>query len=394
MPKPVSFTPHKRQGRPGWWLNIPPKLSDTGKRQRLSFETKTLAKVEGQKRARSLQTTGHAAVLRADVAVAALEALAILEPYGATLVEAAKEFAAKREQQAKSIAFGEACDLYITRKRKKKYSDAYLNNFNYVRKRLPEDIENTLVCDLTKEQIELAAKAVGPTDDTFALGFRVLRAVLNWSVDKREWAEKHEASKIECDNPETAEVATIVTLGEAQAVVDSCRDWRGEKGGLDCSDCLPAFAIMLFAGIRPAELDRLEWSDVDFETENIRVPGSKSKTNTLRNVHIEANLMAWLSACGDSVGMVKPRNWKRKGQLVRRKAGIRGKHDILRHSYGSYWLAVHGDTATLQSYMGHKHVTTYLDHYHQAVKKRDALKFWKIAPDQTTSTKAPGAAVA
>ena len=142
---------------------------------------------------------------------------------------------------------------------------------------------------------------------------------------------------------------------------------------------------MLFAGLRPEEVARLEWCDIDFESRNIRVPASKSKTNTLRNVHIEDNLMAWLDPYSDLIGKVRALNWKRKATLVRKKVGIGSEKDILRHSYGSYWLAANGDNATLQSYMGHAHVTTYFDHYHHAVRKKDALGFWAIMPKAFTS---------
>lgn len=57
---------------------------------------------------------------------------------------------------------------------------------------------------------------------------------------------------------------------------------------------LPYWAIGAFAGLRSAELARLDWSDVHFESGLIEVKASKSKTASRRFVRIRPNLAAWL----------------------------------------------------------------------------------------------------
>lgn len=50
---------------------------------------------------------------------------------------------------------------------------------------------------------------------------------------------------------------------------------------------------MLFAGIRPAEVERLEWADIDMEGRTVRVSNVKSKTDLTRFIDMEDTLHAW-----------------------------------------------------------------------------------------------------
>ena len=67
---------------------------------------------------------------------------------------------------------------------------------------------------------------------------------------------------------------------------------------------LPCLAIGAFAGLRSAEIERLEWSDIDFRSKHITVGAKKSKTASRRVVPIQDNLAAWLARCGEQKGMV------------------------------------------------------------------------------------------
>jgi integrase len=57
---------------------------------------------------------------------------------------------------------------------------------------------------------------------------------------------------------------------------------------------LPALAIGGFAGLRTAEIARLDWSDVRLAKRQIEVRASNSKTKTRRLVPVSENLAVWL----------------------------------------------------------------------------------------------------
>ena len=64
----------------------------------------------------------------------------------------------------------------------------------------------------------------------------------------------------------------------------------------------PFLAIAAFAGLRTAEVERLDWSDVG--SQYIRVRGSSSKTGAHRLVEIQPNLQAWLTRLRKQSGPV------------------------------------------------------------------------------------------
>jgi integrase len=59
-------------------------------------------------------------------------------------------------------------------------------------------------------------------------------------------------------------------------------------------ELLPYVAIAAFAGLRRAELERLDWSNIHFDDNLIEVTAQKSKTARRRFVKIQPNLREWL----------------------------------------------------------------------------------------------------
>jgi hypothetical protein len=57
---------------------------------------------------------------------------------------------------------------------------------------------------------------------------------------------------------------------------------------------LPFVALSAFAGIRSAELERLDWSKIDLAGGNITIDKSIAKTNSRRVIPIAENLKQWL----------------------------------------------------------------------------------------------------
>lgn len=149
------------------------------------------------------------------------------------------------------------------------------------------------------------------------------------------------------------------------------------------ADCKVAYALLLFAGLRPKELTRLCWGNV--RDGFVHVTADIAKTRQVRNVELNGTLAAWLRAfrprnAGD-FDRVVPANWVRKDKDTRAAAGVAGRPDVCRHSYATYYLAAYGSVDALKSNMGHSRGSEVLFvHYRAAATPEQAAEFWNILP--------------
>jgi len=146
-------------------------------------------------------------------------------------------------------------------------------------------------------------------------------------------------------------------------------------------DTLPYWAIGAFAGLRRAEIERLDWKEVDFDGLIIEVKAAKSKTSSRRLVPIQDNLRAWLAPYRTHTGCVCPVNLQRKINDDRDRSKLRADwpQNALRHSFGSYHLARFNDVARLALEMGNSPAMIF-KHYRELVRPKDAERYWSIRP--------------
>ncbi len=146
---------------------------------------------------------------------------------------------------------------------------------------------------------------------------------------------------------------------------------------------LPLVALGAFAGLRTAEAERLEWSDIDFEGGFIHIAGEKAKTRSRRLVPILPNLRAWLIPYAKKTGKVwadSERERKRLRNKMLKASGVKWKDNGLRHSFCSYRLAVTHDAAKTSLEAGNSPQMIF-QHYRELVKPADALEWFSVLPE-------------
>lgn len=192
-------------------------------------------------------------------------------------------------------------------------------------------------------------------------GRLILSGILNFSL-KRGWCRRNAASLVP---PPTLKETRIraLSLYEAKQLLRAA-------GRLFGGECLPACALMLYAGIRPYEVRRLTWKRVNLKSGLVSLAPGHAKTGGSRHVSILPVLAAILNQAGSmhhSRKPVCPPNWEKKWREVRRQSGILRKRgwvqDVLRHTYASYHLAHFGNHALLQKEMGHASPSLLLTRY-------------------------------
>jgi integrase len=153
------------------------------------------------------------------------------------------------------------------------------------------------------------------------------------------------------------------------------------------SDVVPMLAIGAFAGLREAEIQRLNWSEIDLTPRpnlphgHIEVKAAKAKSARRRIVPILPNLAAWLRPYSGLTGHVVPAGARRKQDRVRKVAELaRWPNNGLRHSFASYRLAAIHDAPRVASELGHTSLQMLYSTYRELVRPEEAERYWNIAP--------------
>lgn len=137
--------------------------------------------------------------------------------------------------------------------------------------------------------------------------------------------------------------------------------------------------IGLFAGVRPIEIERLTWEDVDVGRGIIRVDAAASKVRRRRIIELEPNAVAWLKTIDQS----KPITPGQKRAKLRSLAMVLKKewmpHDCLRHTAASFLMARYQDAGKVSSILGNS-PSVLLNRYYELVSPEDAETFWNIRP--------------
>ena len=139
--------------------------------------------------------------------------------------------------------------------------------------------------------------------------------------------------------------------------------------------------MLVYAGIRPREVRRLTWRDIDTEEKTITVRSQCSKTGGVRQVEIPPVLNRLLiTHKSQNSSHICPTDWQRRWRKIRDYSGFRGRwvQDVLRHTYASFHAKRYYDLPRLQLNMGHADQTLLRARYinMRGISKSDALRFF------------------
>ncbi len=156
-------------------------------------------------------------------------------------------------------------------------------------------------------------------------------------------------------------------------------------------ELFPSITIAAFAGLRSAELFRLDWSEIKLDQGHIEVTAEKAKTASRRLVPILPCLSQWLSTCKKTTGRVTPElsnldNLTRKYSTICGKAGVASHRNGFRHSFASYRMAAEKSAAQVALEMGNSPAKLF-SNYRELVTETNAKAWFNVTPTKVKRAK-------
>jgi integrase len=298
-----------------------------------------------------------------------------LEPHAVRIDDAINAHAAAIERRNRSVTITKLVDEFIENRRAKGKSEIYVRDLTTRLSRFKASMGDRITAEITNADVDhwLQSLNVGPqTQNNFRA---VLSAMWTFAV-RRGYAA----------------VNVIQLVDKTSVVRDHIPTFSVEQltGLLAAAptEYLPVLAIGAFAGLRPEEINKLRWEDLDFHERTIRVNASAAKTRKKRFAEISDNLRAWLEPYAGHIGPVAPPNLQKLRRATMKTAKIEKWYpDVLRHSFASAHYAFHRDPARTAVIMGHRDQNMLLTHYRDVMKPSEAARYWQIVPEPTSNAK-------
>jgi integrase len=144
-------------------------------------------------------------------------------------------------------------------------------------------------------------------------------------------------------------------------------------------DLVPILAIGAFAGIRMAELERLDWKAVDLERRFIEVRAGQAKTASRRVIPISDNLAAWLTPLERKGKIVRTKELQTHVPALARALKMEWPRNVLRDSFISYRIAIVQSADQVALEAGNS-ASIIFKHYRELTTPEVAEKWFGILP--------------
>lgn len=392
MAKIIRFTPKRVKGGKAWRINIPAKVSETGKRQQFFYRTQKIADAAADIFESNKESFGNQAkAISPSLAEKATAAALLLAPYDIDLLEAAKIVVALKERDKASKTLAKAAKAWLA------FCDGLrprtIYNYRLTTDRMEKTLGERLLTTISAEEIQASVAPPGTPGPTAAERLRNAKAFWNYSAGKG-WCVAEIIKKVEMPRDQSEADEIHILTPEASACLLRVAEKHFPRA-------VATYAIQFFAGVRVAESGRLEEEHADFE--GISLPKGVTKKGSRRHITPSATLAVWL----ERYPFTPCPNWREVNAACRRLAGwnvsarilndrvkaktmeplpapTRGRwpQNAIRHSHASYAVASGVPIDSLLFEFGHTGDATLLrQHYLGRASRKQALNYFAIAPE-------------
>ena len=227
--------------------------------------------------------------------------------------------------------------------------------------------------ELSVSECEGWLNAAFATSSQFNKARALLHGLFEFAI-RREWCDKNPIKRIERKKVVEKEIQPL-NLSETKRLIKTA-----QRESLEYA---VVAALLVYAGIRPREVRRLTWRDIDTEEKTITVRSQCSKTGGVRQVEIPPVLNRLLiTHKSENASHICPTDWQRRWRKIRDNSGFRGRwvQDVLRHTYASFHAKHYANLPRLQLNMGHRDLSLLRSRYvnMHGISRAEAKCFFEL----------------
>ena len=293
-----------------------------------------------------------------------------------SLHAAAKFYAARHKQATRKPVANVVAELLAV-KAARRASPRYLQDLRYRLGNFAADFRKDC-CDVTTAHVQGWFDALRLSPQSYMNYRRVVHLLFGFAV-ARGYAVDNPVVGVEKLKVRGSEME-VYTAAELRKLLTTASP-----------DFLPRIALGGLAGLRSAEIERLEWADVRLAERLIVVGKDKAKTASRRTVPICDALAAWLDSYATQSGLLwkwGPEQFSKAQKKTAAVSGVKWKRNGLRHSYASYRFAQTADAGRVAGECGNSAAVIH-KHYRELVKPADAEKWFAVKPERAAANIVP-----
>ncbi len=342
-------------------------LRVAGKRTRKFFPTRRAAEAWLRKTLARMRKEGEGAIhMPEQLRVEAVACAERLRPYGKTLTEATDHFLAHMAAIQRSCTIQVLIAEFKAAKEQDGASTRYLKDIKHRLGLFEADFGSRVVAEIQSSEIDDWLRGLKVAAQT-RNNFRTVLGTLFEFAMLRGYAPGNPTVKI-AKAKVVRGAPEIFTPAQMQTILEKAPN-----------AFIPYLAIGAFAGLRSAEIERLDWSEIDLGQRLIHVKAEKAKTAQRRLVPISDNLAAWLAPHAITAGPVVA-SLREQREKTCEATKIPWPANGLRHSFASYRLAHSKDAAATAAELGHSSPSMLYKHYRELVRPEVAAQWWQLLP--------------
>lgn len=328
---------------------------------------------------------------------------------GRTLLECVRWHNANYREPVNVKLLPDAYDLFIADKEKQGCRPDTLRNLKGRVGMFKKQFLTRNVHDILPEHIKDFIRREGSSHENQNNDRRAVSSFFSWSK-QHKYCTLNPVADVDAVRVDQGE-PSILALSEVRALLHAAPKYGKGKGR---GKLVPYVVLGMFCAIRPRELSRLTWDDIDLKGRTVTIGAKVSKVRGRRIVEIPRNAVAWLLRHAPKHTPIKGKNWRKDFDALKEKIGYAGANrqtgkkvsssekvveiiprplkpwpqDVLRHTGISHHFAFHKHEGKTAEWAGNS-PTMIHKHYKGLVKLKEAEEFFAMRPDAKKIVKLP-----